>query len=586
MDDEQKRLLEELLFSGEKKLSFAKMLYFGGFHTPSAFPFPLPSAEEERRADELVTKTQKFIEAKVNGDQFDRDSSIPDDVFKELGRLGLLSLTVSKEYGGSEDSQYAYGRVIAELAKACGSTALFVNAHQSIGLRALVLFGTEEQKNKWLPPLAKGEIYAAFSLTEANAGSDAGGVETRAVYNAEKDVYVLNGDKQWTTNGAIAGVLTVMARTEIETDNGIEDKITAFLVTPDMPGFTVRDRALEKVGMRGTTTSNISFKDMEVPASNILGPKGGGLKVALTVLDYGRTTFGSACAGPARMLVKKAVEHAKTRHQFKRPLASFGMVKQILARAGAYSYAMSASAELVTGLLDRGDDDILLESAIVKVFNSEWLWQIIYDTMQIYGGRSFFTTEPLERMMRDARLNMIGEGSNEVLRAFIAVVGLRDVGMQFQSVQEALKHPINKFGVLKSFGKQGAHYFKAPDIPIKTSHMAEEAHLLGKAIRRFAVANARVLAKYREEIVEHQLALDRISDIVMALFTVTAVISKLDTQLSKTGDINAQLKQDLACGKLYCKYAFKTIDNALATLFNNIDSDIESVADVMSGLGQ
>lgn len=586
MDDEQKRLLEELLFSGEKKLSFAKMLYFGGFHTPSAFPFPLPSAEEERRADELVTKTQKFIEAKVNGDQFDRDSSIPDDVFKELGRLGLLSLTVSKEYGGSEDSQYAYGRVIAELAKACGSTALFVNAHQSIGLRALVLFGTEEQKNKWLPPLAKGEIYAAFSLTEANAGSDAGGVETRAVYNAEKDVYVLNGDKQWTTNGAIAGVLTVMARTEVETDNGIEDKITAFLVTPDMPGFTVRDRALEKVGMRGTTTSNISFKDMEVPASNILGPKGGGLKVALTVLDYGRTTFGSACAGPARMLVKKAVEHAKTRHQFKRPLASFGMVKQILARAGAYSYAMSASAELVTGLLDRGDDDILLESAIVKVFNSEWLWQIIYDTMQIYGGRSFFTTEPLERMMRDARLNMIGEGSNEVLRAFIAVVGLRDVGMQFQSVQEALKHPINKFGVLKSFGKQGAHYFKAPDIPIKTSHMAEEAHLLGKAIRRFAVANARVLAKYREEIVEHQLALDRISDIVMALFTVTAVISKLDTQLSKTGDINAQLKQDLACGKLYCKYAFKTIDNALATLFNNIDSDIESVADVMSGLGQ
>lgn len=583
MDDQQKKLLEELLFSGEKKLSFAKLLYFGGFHQSSVMPFPTPP-QAEAEADALVSRLEAFADMHIDAGRFDRESAIPLEVIKGLGDIGLLGATIPKEYGGQGLTQTAYCKAMALLAQRCGSTALFVNAHQSIGLKALVLFGTEEQKRRWLPPLAKGDVIAAFSLTEPNAGSDASGIETRATYVPEKNIYRLKGQKQWTTNGSLAGVLTVMAQTQVDTPQGPQDKVTAFLVTPDMPGFKVKDRALDKVGMRGSTTANLIFDDVEVPAANILGPKGGGLKVCLTVLDYGRTTFGATCAGPARLLLNRALEHARTRIQFKRALGTFPLVKRKLAMMSALTYAMEATTELTAGLVDRGVEEFMLESAILKVFNSEALWQITYETMQIFGGRSFFTDQPFERMMRDARLNMIGEGSNEVLRAFIAAVGLRDVGMQFQSVTEALKHPFSQFGVLKTFSKQGASYLRAPPIPVHTGHLAGEAHLIGRAIRRFAVANARVLARYREDIVEHQLVLDRVANMAIALYTSIAVISKLDTQLAITKDPDAQLQQDLASGKLYCQYALDIIEHSLVTLIHNYDKSMEDLSDQLTGL--
>lgn len=586
MDDVQKKLLEELLFSGEKKLSFAKLLYFGGFHAASVMPFPTTTAEDRADGDALVARVEAFANDHMDPRTIDRESRIPPEVIKGLGDIGLLGATIPKQYGGQGYSQTSYCRAMAALAKRCGATALFVNAHHSVGLKALVLFGTEEQKKRWLPSLAKGDIVAAFSLTEPNAGSDASAVETRATYIPEKNVYRLKGEKQWTTNGSFAGVLTVMAQTVVETSKGPQDKITAFLVTPDMPGFKVKDRALEKVGMRGSTTANLIFDDVEVPAENILGTKGGGLKLCLTVLDYGRTTFGATCSGPARFLIERAIHHARTRHQFKRPLASFPLVKKKIAMMSALTYAMEATTELTAGLVDRGMEEFMLESAILKVFNSEALWQIIYDTMQIYGGRSFFTEEPLERMMRDARLNMIGEGSNEVLRAFIAVVGLRDVGIQFQNVGQALKHPISQFGILKNFGKQGASYLRAPVIPLKTAHLAPEAHFISRSIRRFAIANARVLAKYKEDIVEQQLILDRIANMAIALYTSIAVISKLDTELSLNPNPSDQLRLDLASGKLYCQYALDIIENALATLFHNYDKPIEELSDQLTGLRQ
>ncbi len=586
MDDVQKKLLEELLFSGEKKLSFAKLLYFGAFHAPSVMPFPMGSPEDIAQGDELVARLKDFADQHIDARTIDRECSIPHDVIKGLGDIGLLGASIPKEYGGQGYSQTTYCRAMAVLAQRCGATALFVNAHQSIGLRALVLFGTDEQKTRWLAPLAKGDKIAAFSLTEPNAGSDASGVETRATFDPHKNVYRIKGQKQWTTNGSLASVLTVMAQTAVETPKGLQDKVTAFLVTPDMPGFKVKDRALDKVGMRGSTTANLIFDDVEVPASNILGPKGGGLKVCLTVLDYGRTTFGATCSGPARFLLEKAIGHAKSRFQFKRPLCSFPLVKKKLAMIAALTYAMEATTELTAGLVDRGMEEFMLESAILKVFNSECLWQIIYETMQIYGGRSFFTDEPLERMMRDARLNMIGEGSNEVLRAFIAIVGLRDVGMQFESVTEALKHPISQFGVLKAFSKQGSSYFKAPTIPVKTGHLAPEAHLIGRAIRRFAIANARVLAKNRENIVENQLALDRVANMAIALYTSIAVISKLDRHLDGTKVLLPHQELDLSTGKLYIQYALDIIEQSLTTLFHNYDATIELLSDKLAGFQQ
>lgn len=581
MDDEQKRMLEELLFSGEKKLSFAKLLFFGGFHAPSVLPFPQPSPEEKTAADRLVEEIKAFATKNIDGKKIDQEHEIPKSVLSGLGALGLLGLCVAPEFHGKGHSQYTYGRAMAELATHCGSTALFVNAHQSIGLRALVLFGTEEQKKHWLPKLATGELVAAFSLTEPNAGSDASAVQTRAVYDPQKKVYRLTGQKQWTTNGSIADVLTVMAQTEVETPKGKQDQITAFLVTPDMPGFKMKDYALEKVGMRGTKTANLIFDNMEVPEANILGPKGKGLKVCLTVLDYGRTTFGATCHGQAHFLVKHAVEHAKSRIQFKRPLSTFPLVKRKLALMAAHAYAMEATSMLTAGLVDRGLEDFMLEAAILKVFASEALWTILYDTMQIYGGRSFFTDLPFERMMRDARLNMIGEGSNEVLRAFIALVGIRDVGMQFKAVYDAVKHPVSQFQLLKSFGKQCLGLFRVPDVPIKSKLLFEEAGRLARGIRKFSNAVGRVIMRYREDLVERQLVLDRLSDSVISLYTITAVLSRLDSDLAAQ-PLNDKLKDDLSIAKLYCRHAFNILDQSLSTLFLNDDSMIEEVSDQLT----
>ena len=582
MDEEQKKLVEELLFSGIKKPTFGKMLYFGMLDASQIFPYPQIGAEEKERTEQFLAKVKTFIEKEVDPVAIDRNASIPENVTKGLADLGVMGMTVPKEYGGLGMTQYAYCKLSELIAGRCASTALYVNVHQSIGLKALILFGNEQQRAFWLPKLAKAEKIAAFSLTEPNAGSDASGVETRAVYDAAKKVYRINGRKQWTTNGSIAGLLTVMAKTEIDTPSGKQDKVTAFLVSPDMPGFRIANPALEKVGMRGTKTANLEFHDLEVPEANVLGPLGTGLRVCLTLLDYGRTTFGATCTGVAKVLVEKAISHATTRRQFNRPLASFGLVKKKIAKMAALAYAMDATTYLTAGLIDNDVEDIMLESAMLKVFASEALWGIIYDTMQIYGGRSFFTDQPFERMMRDARLNMIGEGANEVMRAFIGVVGMRDVGMQLKGVWDALQNPFKDYAVLSAFAKQRFRALQTQKIPVKSSEIAEEAKLIAKAIRNFGFCVTKLLARYREEIVEKQLLLDRISSSAMAIYSAIAVLSKIDSRLQ---DHQAD-KNELETAKLYCKMAVSKIERKLKDLFENNDDAYEELSDHLTGLAK
>lgn len=579
MEEEQRRLAEELLFTEVKPRSFAKKLYFGVFDASKVMPYPHVSEEEQQRITEFLDKLGRFADEKIDPDAIDRQAKIPDEIIRGLGELGVLGISIPKENGGMGMTQHAYCRAVELLSPHCGSTALFVNAHQSVGLKALLLFGTPEQRARWLPPLARGEQVAAFSLTEPNAGSDANGVETRAVFDAATNTYILNGNKQWTTNGGIASVLTVMAQTEIDTPQGRQNRVTAFLVTPDMPGFSVTNPALEKVGMRGTQTANLAFHDMRVPAENILGPLGGGLKVCLTVLDYGRTTFGATCTGAAKMLMKRAVKHARSRYQFKRPLASFPLVKKKLATIAALAYAMDATTYLTAGLVDNGTEDFMLEAAMLKVFASDSLWTIIYETMQIFGGRSFFTDQPFERMMRDARLNMIGEGANEVLRAFIGLVGMRDVGVDLKNVLDALYKPLNAYDTLWRFGKQSIYRWKASTVEVNSSLIQEEAAQLSKAIRYFGFSVVRILARYREDVVEKQLDLDRIATSAIAIYTTTAVLSKLDSDLTRTNGDASVLGNDVAVAKLYCRQAMATVKENLKCLFSDQDVLIESTAD-------
>jgi len=315
---------------------------------------------------------------------------------------------------------------------------------------------------------------------------------------------------------------------------------------------------------------------MEVPEQNMLGPLGGGLKVCLTVLDYGRTTFGAICTGVAKELVERATKHAVDRHQFNRPLGSFSLVKKKIARMSAAAYAIEATTYLTAGFIDNHTEDFMLEAAMLKVYASDALWQIIYDTMQIFGGRSFFTDAPYERIMRDARLNMIGEGSNEVLRAFIAAVGMRDVGMELKEGVDALRSLFSGFTRWTKFGGSLIKRMGKPHVSVSSKLLKNESAMLAKAIRGMAWAVVRLLARHREDIIERQLQLDRVSSIAMAIYTTTAVLSKLD---------NPEVSpHDVAIGKFYCHQAMKMTHRLLKGININQDEELEKLSDQITGL--
>jgi acyl-CoA dehydrogenase family member 9 len=577
MDDAQRQLAEELLFSEKKKPSFAKLLYQGEFESSRVIPYPEVSPEERQRTEELVDRLRLFCEKEIDAAAIDRNAQIPESVIRGLGKLGILGISIPKKFGGLGMTQYAYCRALEQLASHCGSSALLVNAHQSVGLKALQLFGTEQQQARWLRPLATGEQLAAFSLTEPNAGSDAAGIETTAEYDPQKKVYRINGRKQWTTNGSIAQVITLMARTRA-------DKITAFIITPDMPGFKVTAKALEKVGYRGTSTTNLQFDNMEVPEENILGGEGKGLKICLEVLDYGRTTFGATCTGVAKYLVGRSADYALKRYQFKRPLASFLLVKKKLAEMSALALAMEASTYLTAGLIDAEQEDVMLETAILKVFASESLWRILYDTMQLFGGRSFFATEPFERMMRDARINMIGEGSNEVLRVFIGAVGMRDIGVELQTLLRTAKNPAGGLKALGRLAEIGLKKLSKPAIPVRSPLLEAETQRLSRSIRHFAFSVLRLLAVYKESVVEEQLRLDRIAESAISLYTATAVLSRIDREILRASGDKTQLDRDVALARYYCNYALDKLDCSLGSLFaNNRDREIRDLSNILTG---
>ncbi|MEI7688235.1 MAG: acyl-CoA dehydrogenase family protein, partial [Planctomycetota bacterium] len=332
---EQKKQAEELLFSGPEHLGFAKSLFFGRFAGQWLWPYPELKGEEKIRVEKSVADLQRFAAEHIDAVAIDRNADIPASVIAGLGELGVMGMTAPAEFGGLGFTQRGYCKIMEVIGGHCASTAVFVNAHHSIGIRALVLFGTDEQKKRWLPDLVSGRKLAAFALTEPEAGSDASNVQTKAVLSADGSTWRLTGEKRYITNGAIADVLTVMARTPVPGSD--ETRVTAFLVTPDMPGFEVVEARMPKCGIRGTATARLAFHDMPVPAANVLGTLGKGLRLALTVLDFGRTTFGASCTGAAKACVAASVAHARKRVQFKEPIGEFELIKKKIANMAAHT---------------------------------------------------------------------------------------------------------------------------------------------------------------------------------------------------------------------------------------------------------
>ncbi len=596
---EQKKQAEELLFSGEAELGFAKGLFFGRFQASLLFPYPELHREERPIVEQAVADVRKFADEHIDAAAIDRNADIPRLVIDGLAQLGVLGMTAPAEFGGRGFSQLGYTKILQVIGGHCSSTAVFVNAHHSIGVRALLLFGTRAQQERWLPDLISGRKLGAFALTEPEAGSDAANVQTTATPSADGKTWILNGEKRYITNGGIAQVLTVMARTPVPGSS--ETKITAFLVTPDLPGFEVLEARMEKCGIRGTATARLAFKNMPVPSENILGPIGKGLRIALTVLDFGRTTFGASCTGVARVCLDAAIKHAKHRVQFKEPIGEFELVKKKIAFMAANAFAMEATTAQCAAFIDRGAEDFMLETAMLKVWSTEALWTIVNDTLQIYGGQGYFTRDPFERMMRDARINTIGEGANDVLKAFIAVVGLRGVGEHLKGVLAALKHPLRDFGKLWDFGRsQLAAHFSLPRIPVMSPHLSGEANQLSCRVRDFGLAVVEVLKYFRQKalaqkkpgddeelkimevVLKSQYQQERLADAACDLYASSCTLARLD-QLTTGANGHEDTQRDIQAGHYFLALANRRIKQNLASLWTNDDEQTTATANAWLG---
>jgi acyl-CoA dehydrogenase family protein 9 len=570
---------EELLFAGPQALGFAKGLFQGHFVADWVMPYPRIPAAQQPELDGTLTELRQFLDEHLDAAEIDRKADIPRSAIDGLGRVGVLGMTAPKEYGGRGFSQMANCKILEEIGRRCASTSVFVNAHHSIGIRALLLFGTHEQKQRWLPKLSTGELLGAFALTEKEAGSDAANVQMQARPSEDGSHFILNGEKRYITNAAIADVLTVMARTPVPGSD--RTAVTAFLVTPDMPGFEMIEARMPKMGIRGTATGRFALRDVKVPKENILGPYGKGLKVALTVLDFGRTTFGACCTGAAKTCLGLAIEHANTRKQFNKTLGSFHLVQKKIARIAADAYAMEAMTTITASLIDRGLEDYMLETAMLKVFTTERLWECINDVFQIHGGSAYFVDRPLERMMRDARINQIGEGANEVLTSFIALVGMRGPGMEFKEIYDTMMKPTRERGLARAW-TAGKHRLGAtvrvPEIPVRSAELRWSANQLGRLIWRFNVAVNRALITYREPILDMQLVQERIANAVMDLFAATCVLSRQDAELQfaqRNG--NSSTPEQLAAD-LFLRQSFRRIRRFLTGLTNNDDKSVLATA--------
>jgi alkylation response protein AidB-like acyl-CoA dehydrogenase len=532
----------------KKTASFMRSLCLGEIEEEIVLPYPAPGAQEK----ETLTAIAASLRAMLGGREkdfraWDVAGAFPASFVDELREAGLFGLVVPEGHGGMGLGTAAYSRVIQELARYDGSTAVTVGAHSSIGMRGLLLYGTEEQRARWLPRLATGELVAAFCLTEPGAGSDAAGIRTTAVRDG--DDWILNGEKIWITNGGFASFFTVFAKTSLDG----RGHITAFVVTRDMKGVSTGPHE-DKMGIRASSTTSVSFEDVRVPGANVLGEVGKGFKVAMRILNAGRTGLGGGSVGAMKRLVELAAGHARDRSQFGRPIGSFETIRQKLGQMALDCWVAESVVNLVAGLVDRGYEDLAVESAISKVLASEALWRTADEALQIAGGAGYMRELPFERAVRDCRVNRIFEGTNEILRLFIALAAVNDVADELkdlpQSMKGVLADPIKGFGVLSEYAKRRASL--AARLPrekgrftLLAGPLAEEAKQFEEHARGLALAADRMLRRHGRKVVEAQLACRALADAMIDLFALAAVLARVSTLIEDHGEAAAAPEREL-----------------------------------------
>jgi len=581
-DRKQIKQAEEMLGPDPETMGLVKNFFWGNIREELIFPYPAVSAEETARCDQLLAELDEYLRNEHPSVQIDQEQEIPPWCIERLFKIGVLGMIIPREYGGGGFGVTSYNRALERIGQSCGSTAVLVSAHQSIGCKAVVLYGTEAQKKHWLPHLAN-DMLAAFCLSEPNVGCDAGGQETTCRLSEDGTHYIVNGEKKWATSGALSGMFTVMAKqpfTDSRTGK-VREKVTALMLTPDMPGVDIFSRNRSKCSIRGTWQARIRFTDVKVPRENLLHQEGRGLNVALTCLNYGRCTLSAGMLGGARAAYLQAGKWLQTRYQFDRPIGDFELMQEYLMEMAAFVYAADAVLYLTTGILDRDDDDVMLETAICKLFCSEWGFRTVDRAVQIMGGESQITENQVERIWRDSRINTIVEGANEVMHSFIFAYGSKQLGEYLIRVKEnALKPafwgPAMRIVAEMFLGMRPA----APSITRLSPQLVEYQTMFENNVRELSHQVKLMMKEHEEKIISHQTIQKRLSMCALYLYACAAVLGRLDRTL-RSGQDGVEVEHEKAAAGFFLRHADLEFRNEIRRLRDNIDDSLRSSAPVV-----
>jgi acyl-CoA dehydrogenase family protein 9 len=551
--------------------SFAKSLFLGEIHEDIVFPFPKPEESEQERIRHLTASLREWAEG-YDPQKTEDDRWIGDDNIAELGERGLMGLYVPEEYGGQGLSQMGYCRVSEVFAQIDATLSVIMGVHQSIGMKGIVLFGTDEQKARYLPDLCAGRKLAGFALTEPEAGSDVHGMHSRAEREADGS-WRLNGHKHYIGNGEKGSVFVTFAATEI----GGERRHTAFILEKGMEGFEVGKR-FDTMGLRGNDLRELFYNDVRVPPENVLGEPGEGFKIAMQILNNGRMSLGTGAVGGSKILLDRAIDHVKERKQFGRPLADFELVQDKIGWMVAYLFGLESMAYLTCGLADAKVPDYSLESAIVKVSGTEFLWYQTNRALQLKGGAGYMRDEPYEKALRDTRIFPIFEGANDVMRAFIALSAMKPVGERLEDLGEVnLGDPIGSIGVLAEYVAGRIQREVRPDrVSLAHDELASLSDPLTDQVKRLASTTESLLREHKGGIIERQFHQKRLADAVADIYAQIAVLSRVTSIFEDHGVEPSGQENYIATA--FCTRAAQRVNAQLDQVEHNDDGSMTAIA--------
>ena len=558
-------------------MSVAKHLVAGRILEEQLFPYPRLRAKDRDVLGAMLDAIDGFLEPrKADFKNWDLAAEQPAEFIQGLRDLGLFGLIIPEEHGGLGLSNAAYARILGQSSAHDSSVSLTIGAHSSIGMKGILLFGTPEQKAHYLPRLASGAMIAAFCLTESGAGSDAASIRTHARRLADGS-WRLNGEKIWITNGGIADLYTVFARTDSP-----EGKITAFLVEAAWPGVA-HGAHEDKMGVRASSTTTVSFSDVAVPAQNVLDTEGKGFKVAMAILNNGRTGLGGGAVGAMKTVIGLSGAQAQARQQFGRPIGSFGLVREKLAQMSIDCFAAESAVFMVAHYIDSGLDDYSVEAAASKIFASEALQRSAYEGLQIAAGAGFMRDYPYEQITRDCRILTIFEGTNEVLRLYIALSALKDLGKTYDELKTAVdgifNHPIKGFGVLSDYAGQRLTHATGVGRDRISVRLPAALRDTAALYERYTVALSRacdfLLRRHGPAIAEQQPALKRVADIVIDLFVGLCVTSRAAAMAESQ---SAHSGQAVNIAQLFAQQSKRRMANNIRRIERNEDASLDALA--------